>query len=61
MELLQVPQFHLVFILSDCINSLTLYQSKTVYDPLFEATWETLKSFGKAKEMQRRMIAVLHT
>jgi hypothetical protein len=28
---------------------------------LFEASWETLQSFGKAKEMQMGMIAVLHT
>ena len=32
-----------------------------MYDTLFEATWETLQSFGKAKEMQMGMIAVLHT
>jgi hypothetical protein len=32
-----------------------------VYDTLFEATWETLQTFGKAKEIQMGMIAVLHT
>ena len=52
----------------DSINSLAIYQPKIVYDTLFEATWETLKTFGKAKEMQMGlpagkagMIAVLHT
>jgi hypothetical protein len=47
--------------LPDNINSLALYQPKIVYDTLFEATWETLTTFGKAKEMQMGMIAVLHT
>jgi hypothetical protein len=32
-----------------------------VYDTLFEATWETLQQFGKKKEVQMGMIAVLHT
>jgi len=60
-ELLPVPYFHVVFTLPDSINSLALYQPKIVYDTLFKATWETLQSFGKAKEMQMGMIAVLHT
>ena len=60
-ELLPVPYFHVVFTLPDSINSLAMHQPKLVYDALFEATWETLKTFGKAKEMQMGMIAVLHT
>lgn len=32
-----------------------------MYDTLFEATWETLQKFGKAKAIQMVMIAVLHT
>jgi hypothetical protein len=60
-ELLPVPYFHVVFTLPDSINSLAMHQPKIVYDALFEATWETLQSFGKAKEMQMGMIAVLHT
>lgn len=60
-ELLPVPYFHVVFTLPDSINSLAIYQPKIVYDTLFEATWETLQIFGKAKEMQMGMIAVLHT
>lgn len=61
MELLPVPYFHVVFTLPDSINSLAMHQPKMVYDTLFEATWETLQTFGKAKEMQMGMIAVLHT
>ena len=60
-ELLPVPYFHMVFTLPDSINSLAIHQPKIVYDTLFEATWETLQQFGKAKEIQLGMIAVLHT
>lgn len=60
-ELLPVPYFHVVFTLPDSINSLAMHQPKMVYDTLFEATWETLQKFGKAKEIQLGMIAVLHT
>ena len=60
-ELLPVPYFHVVFTLPDSINSLAIHQPKLVYDILFEATWETLTTFGKTKEMQMGMIAVLHT
>jgi hypothetical protein len=38
-----------------------MHQPKIVYDTLFEATWETLQCFGKAKALQMGMIAVLHT
>ena len=60
-ELLPVPYFHVVFTLPDSINSLAIYQPKLVYDTLFEASWETLKTFGKNKNMQMGMIAILHT
>ena len=60
-ELLPVPYFHVVFTLPSSINSLAIHQPKMVYDTLFEATWETLQQFGKAKEIQAGMIAVLHT
>ena len=60
-ELLPVPYFHVVFTLPEAINSLAMHQPKMVYDTLFEATWETLHQFGKAKEMHMGMISVLHT
>ena len=60
-ELLPVPYFHVVFTLPDSINSLAMHQPKLVYDTLFEAAWETLKAFGKNKDMQMGMISVLHT
>ena len=51
----------MVFTLPDGINALAMHQPKIVYDTLFEATWDTLQTFGKAKEIQMGMIAVLHT
>lgn len=60
-ELLPVPYFHVVFTLPDSLNSLAIHDPKLVYDLLFESAWETLKSFGKNKELQSGMIAVLHT
>lgn len=60
-ELLPVTYFHVVFTLPEVINSLAIYKPKEVYDILFEATWETLKTFGKNKEIQAGMIAILHT
>jgi Putative transposase/Transposase zinc-binding domain len=60
-ELLPVPYIHVVFTLPDCINSLAIHSPKLVYDILFEATWETLFTFGKNRQMQMGMIAVLHT
>lgn len=60
-ELLPVPYFHVVFTLPEAINSLAMHQPKIVYDTLFETTWETLLQFGKTKEIQTGMIAVLHT
>jgi hypothetical protein len=63
-ELLPVPYFHVVFTLPEAVNSLAIQSPKLVYDTLFEATWETLKTFGKTKEKpagKTGMIAVLHT
>ncbi len=63
-ELLPVPYFHVVFTLPDLLNRLALYQSKSVYDALFEAAWGTVNAFGKDKKhlgVQTGMISILHT
>ena len=60
-ELLPVPYFHVVFTIPDTLNSLALHQPKMLYDFLFESAWETLQTFGKNKNLQMGMIAVLHT
>jgi len=38
-----------------------MQEPKLVYDLLFKTAWATLKTFGKNKEIQTGMIAVLHT
>jgi hypothetical protein len=60
-ELLPVPYFHVVFTIPEVLNKTALHDPKMVYDTLFEAVWETLKTFGKNKNLQTGMIAVLHT
>lgn len=60
-ELLPVPYFHVVFTLPESVNPLAIHQPRLIYDVLFEAAWETLKTFGKNKGIQTGMIAVLHT
>ena len=60
-DLLPVPYFHVVFTLPQELNQLTLYQTKEVYDSLFQASWQTIETFGKKKGVQMGMISVLHT
>lgn len=69
-DLLPVPYFHVVFTLPSELNQLSMYEPKVVYDSLFEATWQTIKTFGKDpkhlntptdKSIKNGMVAVLHT
>jgi hypothetical protein len=63
-ELLPVPYFHVVFTLPQELNQLAMYKPKLVYDALFEASWFTLKTFGKDPKHLGAMvgaIAILHT
>jgi hypothetical protein len=69
-ELLPCPYFHVVFTLPSELNQLAMYEPKVVYDTLFEATWQTIKVFGKDpkhlqapinKGIKNGMVAVLHT
>ena len=43
------------------LNKTALHEPKMLYDILFESAWETLQTFGKNKNLQMGMIAVLHT
>ncbi len=38
-----------------------MQEPRLMYNILFESTWETLKTFGKKREIHSGMIAVLHT
>lgn len=63
-ELLPVAYYHIVFTLPSELNELALQDPKAVYDSLFEASWQTIKTFGKdAKHLGAKvgMTAVLHT
>ena len=63
-ELLPVPYFHVVFTLPDSLNQLAMHKPKEVYDSLFEASWNTIKTFGydpKHLGAQTGMISILHT
>ena len=51
----------MVFTLPDVLNKTALHEPKMLYDFLFESAWETLQTFGKNKNLQMGMIAVLHT
>ena len=63
-ELLPVPYFHVVFTLPDLLNPLAMHKPKEVFDTLFEASWDTVKTFGndhKHLGAKTGMISILHT
>jgi hypothetical protein len=63
-ELLPVRYFHVVFTLPHELNTLVLYNKRTLYNVLFEAVWETLNKLGRdPKRLQGEMgmLAILHT
>ncbi len=63
-ELLPVPYFHVVFTLPHELNTLVLYNKRILYNLLFHAAWETLKTLGKDPRRlngEMGMLSVLHT
>ena len=63
-ELLPVPYFHLVFTLPHELNQLAEQYPKEVYNALFYASWQTIKSFAGAEKhlgAKTGMVSVLHT
>ncbi|MBB3696485.1 hypothetical protein FHS70_000599 [Flammeovirga yaeyamensis] len=61
-EVLDVPYFHTVFTVPHHLNFLFLKYPKEMYDLLFLAAWETIKTFGRVSlQGEMGMIAVLHT
>ena len=62
LELLQVPYFHVVFTVPAALNTVALQQPALFYKAMFDAAWEVVFAFAKAKlNAQMGMIAVLHT
>ncbi len=63
-QLLPVKHFHVVFTLPDKLNSLCLQYPKQLYNALFYAAWQTIKTFAKDEKhlgASTGMTSVLHT
>lgn len=63
-ELLPVQYFHVVFTLPHELNRLSMYNKKALYQLLFTATWETIRTLGEDPKRlggQMGMLAILHT
>jgi hypothetical protein len=63
-ELLPVPYFHVVFTLPDCMAGLAMQNRKVVYNILFRAASETLRTIAadpKHLGVEIGFLAVLHT
>ena len=61
---LPVTYYHLVFTLPHALNAWVQLHPETLYRRLFQAVWDTLKTFGadpKRLDGQLGMTAVLHT
>jgi hypothetical protein len=50
-----------VFTLPSELNGYALSAPKVLYETLFDATWDTMQTFGKNKGLKMGLIAVLHT
>ena len=59
---LPVKHFHIVFTVPHQLNVVCLFDSRMFYDLLFQALWQTLRSFGYSHYgCETGVIAVLHT
>jgi cation transport regulator ChaB len=63
-ELLPVAYYHIVFTLPDELNQIAEQYPKKLYDALFYAAWNTIKTLSKDRKYlgaKTGMTAVLHT
>ena len=63
-ELLPVPYFHVVFTIPNTLNPLCLHHPKMMYNLLFNAAQQTIKTFAKDPKYlgaKPGMTAILHT
>lgn len=59
---LPVKHYHIVFTLPHQLNAVCLHNQRMYYDLLFEAVWNTLRSFGYSHfGIESGAVAVLHT
>jgi DNA-directed RNA polymerase subunit RPC12/RpoP len=63
-DLLNVPYYHVVFTLPDCLNGLFLYRMQPLINVLFTSVWRTIAAFFNDPRFlggKGGMLAVLHT
>ncbi|MFC1733809.1 IS91 family transposase [candidate division KSB1 bacterium] len=63
-ELLPVAYYHIVFTLPHELNEIAKQYPKQVYNALFDAGWNTIKTLSKDKKymgVKTGMVAILHT
>lgn len=63
-ELLPVGYFHVVFTIPHELNTLASSNPKLIYDLLFKAAWETIKTLGldpRRLDGEMGMLSILHT
>lgn len=63
-ELLPVPYYHIVFTLPHAFNDLLPKYAKQIYNALFSASWQTIRTFAddpKHLGAKTGMVSILHT
>ena len=59
---LPVKHYHIVFTVPHCLNQIAIWDSALFYKLMFQAVWQTLRSFGYSHYgCESGAIAVLHT
>ncbi|WP_075591256.1 IS91 family transposase [Labilibacter marinus] len=59
---LPIKHYHIIFTVPHCLNSICLWNKRMYYNILFDAVWQTLRSFGYTHYgVESGAIAVLHS
>ncbi len=59
---LPIKHYHIIFTLPHALNKICLFNDRNYYNLLFEAVWNTLRSFGYSHYgVETGAVAVLHT
>ena len=59
---LPVKHFHIIFTVPHCLNKVCLFNDRMYYKLLFDAVWQTLRSFGYTHYgVESGAVAVLHS
>lgn len=61
-QTLPIKHFHIIFTVPHVLNKICLYNDRMYYKTLFDAVWQTLRSFGYTHYgVETGAVAVLHT